>query len=94
MLEELERDHGVMGKTIVQFLGDAIFIPAGAPHQVRNINSCIKVAFDFVTPQSAEQCLMITNQLRKLDSQNHKEDKLQTKNIVWHSIKECMNEIF
>ncbi len=30
--------------------GDAVFIPAGAAHQVQNLFSCIKVAEDFVSP--------------------------------------------
>ena len=32
--QRLRDDHGVIGCTFVQFVGDAIFIPAGAPHQV------------------------------------------------------------
>lgn len=31
----LYEEYGVQGWSIVQFLGDAVFIPAGAPHQVR-----------------------------------------------------------
>ena len=31
---QLERDYGVKGWAIAQCIGDAIFIPAGAPHQV------------------------------------------------------------
>ncbi len=77
--------------TIVQYLGDAIFIPAGAPHQVRNLNSCIKVAGDFVTPNGVDQCVLITNQFRKLSSSHtNKEDKLQINNILYHSVKECL----
>ncbi|TSV81491.1 Lysine-specific demethylase 3B [Bagarius yarrelli] len=33
----LYEEYGVQGWSIVQFLGDAVFIPAGAPHQVKNI---------------------------------------------------------
>lgn len=32
--ERLFREYGVKGYSIVQFYGDAVFIPAGAPHQV------------------------------------------------------------
>lgn len=32
----LYEEYGVQGWAIVQFLGDAVFIPAGAPHQVSN----------------------------------------------------------
>lgn len=30
----LYEEYGVQGWSIIQFLGDAVFIPAGAPHQV------------------------------------------------------------
>lgn len=78
MLKRLRNDCEVEVFTIIQFLGDAIFIPAGAPHQVRNLNSCIKVAGDFVTPQGTDQCLIITEQFRNLSEKhaNH-QDKLQ-----------------
>lgn len=47
-------------------------------HKVRNLNSCIKVAGDFVSPQGVEQCLLMTDQFRKLsDKHANKEDKLQ-----------------
>lgn len=32
--ERLLREYSVQGYTLVQCIGDAIFIPAGAPHQV------------------------------------------------------------
>ena len=35
MLKELESE-GVIPYTIIQYLGDAVFIPAGAPHQVNS----------------------------------------------------------
>lgn len=35
----LYEEYGVQGWSIVQFLGDAVFIPAGAPHQVRHTNN-------------------------------------------------------
>lgn len=39
--ERLFNEYGVKGYAIVQYNGDAVFIPAGAPHQV-NIVLCIK----------------------------------------------------
>lgn len=78
MLEILHADYGVEVFSILQFQGDAIFIPAGAPHQVRNLNSCIKVAGDFVSPQGVDQCVLMTDQFRKLsDFHINHEDKLQ-----------------
>ena len=33
--KRLHQEYGVQGWAIVQFLGDVVFIPAGAPHQAR-----------------------------------------------------------
>lgn len=92
LLARLKDECDVDSFTVIQYLGDAVFIPAGAPHQVRNINSCIKVAMDFVTPQGVKQCLLLTEQFRKLSNthSNH-EDKLQIKNILYHSMKNCLS---
>ncbi len=92
MQEDLKNKYNVVAFTILQFIGDAIFIPAGAPHQVRNLASCIKVAGDFVSPQGIEQCFIISDQFRELSDQhaNH-EDKLQVRNIVFHRMKECLS---
>ncbi|XP_054584565.1 lysine-specific demethylase 3A isoform X3 [Eptesicus fuscus] len=35
--KRLHQEYGVQGWAIVQFLGDVVFIPAGAPHQVKNV---------------------------------------------------------
>jgi lysine-specific demethylase 3 len=40
MLRELEAQHGVRPFTIRQYTGDAIFIPAGCPHQVCHSFRC------------------------------------------------------
>lgn len=60
--KRLFEEYAVVGYPIVQCLGDAVFIPAGAPHQVRNLTSCIKVAEDFVSPENVSSCLNLTHQ--------------------------------
>jgi len=89
--ERLKNEYGVEGYTIVQFWGDAIFIPAGAPHQVRNLSSCIKIAEDFVSPENVAHCFNLTEEFRQL-SNNHDnhEDKLQIKNIIYHTVKDAI----
>lgn len=62
----LYKEYGVKGYAIIQCLGDCIVLPAGTPHQVRNIYSCIKIAEDFVSPQQVSHCLNLSNQFRKL----------------------------
>lgn len=93
--DELRRrlleEYSVIGYTIVQFLGDAVFIPAGAPHQVRNLHSCIKAAEDFVSPENMNYCFRMTQEFRHLsDTHSNHEDKLQVKNIIYHAVKDAI----
>ena len=76
--KRLWKEYGVEGYAIAQCLGDTVFIPAGAPHQVRNLHSCIKVAEDFVSPENLAHCLRLTNEFRFLsEAHTNHEDKLQ-----------------
>ncbi|CAG0894425.1 unnamed protein product [Cyprideis torosa] len=86
--ERLYNEYGVEGYAIAQCMGDSVFIPAGAPHQVRNLHNCIKVAEDFVSPENVSHCLHLTKEFRNLsDSHTNHEDKLQIKNIIYHATK-------
>ncbi|KAL1768169.1 lysine-specific demethylase 3A [Sigmodon hispidus] len=89
--KRLYQEYGVQGWAIVQFLGDVVFIPAGAPHQVHNLYSCIKVAEDFVSPEHVKHCFWLTQEFRYL-SQTHTnhEDKLQVKNVIYHAVKDAV----
>ena len=89
--QKLKDEYKVEGYTIVQYWGDAVFIPAGAPHQVRNLSSCIKVAEDFVSPENVAHCFNLTEEFRQLSPvhANH-EDKLQIKNIIYHAVKDAL----
>ncbi|XP_035264586.1 lysine-specific demethylase 3B isoform X2 [Anguilla anguilla] len=90
----LLEEYGVQGWAIVQFLGDAVFIPAGAPHQVHNLYSCIKAAEDFVSPEHVKHCFRLTQEFRHLSNthSNH-EDKLQVKNIIYHAVKDAVGTL-
>ncbi|BDA51374.1 probable lysine-specific demethylase 3A at C-terminar half [Coccomyxa sp. Obi] len=63
---QLKEEYGVESWHFEQHANEAVFIPAGCPHQVRNLKSCIKVAIDFVSPESAAQCLELTRERRNL----------------------------
>ncbi|KAF3917344.1 hypothetical protein ABW21_db0201263 [Orbilia brochopaga] len=65
-METLHSLHGVQSYRILQRPGDAIMIPAGCAHQVRNIKDCIKVAVDFVSPESAEICEYLLHENRAI----------------------------
>ncbi|KAI8556113.1 hypothetical protein RHMOL_Rhmol05G0226900 [Rhododendron molle] len=87
----LKEEYGIEPWTFVQKLGDAVFIPAGCPHQVRNLKSCIKVALDFVSPENVQECVRLTEEFRILPK-NHraKEDKLEVKKMSLHAMKDAV----
>ena len=90
----LKEEYGVEPWTFVQKLGEAVFIPAGCPHQVRNLKSCIKVAMDFVSPENVPECMRLTGEFRVLPP-NHraKEDKLEVKKMTLHAVKKALDDL-
>ncbi|KAG0523640.1 hypothetical protein BDA96_07G140300 [Sorghum bicolor] len=65
-IKKLKEEFGVEPWTLLQKLGEAVFIPAGCPHQVRNLQSCMKIALDFVSPENVRECLRLTEDFRML----------------------------
>uniref|UniRef100_A0A673K2Z9 Probable JmjC domain-containing histone demethylation protein 2C n=1 Tax=Sinocyclocheilus rhinocerous TaxID=307959 RepID=A0A673K2Z9_9TELE len=88
--QRLQDEYGIESRTLLQFHGDAVIIPAGALHQVMNLHSCIQVNVDFVSPEHAHNSYYLTQELRPLKDQVNYEDKLQVKNIFYHSVKDAV----
>ncbi|XP_021692753.2 lysine-specific demethylase JMJ26 isoform X2 [Hevea brasiliensis] len=86
---KLKEEFGVEPWSFVQNLGEAVFIPAGCPHQ-----SCIKVALDFVSPENIPECGLLTDEFRTLPH-NHrsKEDKLEVKKMALHALSVASEEL-
>ncbi|BAT93660.1 hypothetical protein VIGAN_08018300 [Vigna angularis var. angularis] len=93
--KKLKEEYGIEPWTFVQKLGDAVFIPAGCPHQVRNLKSCIKVALDFVSPENVGECFRLTEEFRKLPiSHGSAEDKLeQVKKMVIYAMQDVVTKL-
>ncbi|NWH17508.1 HAIR demethylase, partial [Grus americana] len=49
----LREECGVSGWTLLQFLGDAVLVPAGAPYQVQTLTGTISVEQRFLSPENA-----------------------------------------
>ncbi|CAJ2648362.1 unnamed protein product [Trifolium pratense] len=92
--KKLKEEFGVEPWTFEQKLGEAVFIPAGCPHQVRNLKSCTKVAVDFVSPENVHMCMHLTEEFRRLPK-NHKarEDKLEIKKMILYSVDQVVKEL-
>ncbi|KAI8471051.1 MAG: hypothetical protein J3K34DRAFT_418391 [Monoraphidium minutum] len=68
--EALKEEAGVEAWTFEQMPMEAVFIPGGCPHQVRNLRPCTKVAVDFLTPASLGQVALMRERLRQADLAN------------------------
>ncbi|GER34310.1 transcription factor jumonji (jmjC)domain-containing protein [Striga asiatica] len=91
--KQLKEEFDVEAWTFEQHLGEAVFIPAGCPHQLRNRMSCTKVAVDFVSPDNVQECFRLTNEFRKLqDSHRSKQDILEVKKLVVYAARAAINE--
>ncbi|KAM5554579.1 lysine-specific demethylase JMJ25-like [Rosa sericea] len=89
---KLKEECGIEPWTCIQKLGDAIFVPAGCPYQVRNLKSCIKVAVQFVSPESVGDCFHLTEECRTLPKDHRaKEDKLEVKKMIVHAMREAVD---
>lgn len=91
---KLKEEFGIEPWTFEQHLGEAVFIPAGCPHQVRNLKSCTKVAVDFVSPENLLECIRLTEEFRRLPK-NHKarEDKLEVKKMILHAMNQSVQDL-
>ncbi|KAJ3693934.1 hypothetical protein LUZ60_009414 [Juncus effusus] len=91
---KLKEEFGIEAWTFEQNLGEAVFIPAGCPHQVRNLKSCIKVALDFVSPENLQECITLSDEFRLLpESHRAKEDKLEVKKMAVYALKKVIDDI-
>ncbi|KAI3708975.1 hypothetical protein L2E82_38613 [Cichorium intybus] len=89
-----KRDACVEPWTFGQCLGEAVFILAGCPHQVRNLRSCTKLAVDFVSPENIKECMRLKQEIRELPCGHcAKEDKLEITKMVLHAMNKALTDI-
>ncbi|KAL0400593.1 UNVERIFIED_CONTAM: Lysine-specific demethylase [Sesamum latifolium] len=90
---KLKEEFDVEPWTFAQHLGEAVFIPAGCPHQVRNTQSCTKVAVDFVSPDNVQECVRLTQEFRLLpQSHRSKQDILEVKKLAVYAASAAIDE--
>ncbi|KAI7824435.1 hypothetical protein BX661DRAFT_144860, partial [Kickxella alabastrina] len=66
--------------------GDAVFVPAGSPHQVCNYANAVKIAMDFVSPERVAECSALTKDFARLRSPHPRShDNLQLVKILWYT---------
>jgi lysine-specific demethylase 3 len=93
-IETLKKEYGVTPFVVAQFPGEAIVLPAGAPFQMKHILSCVSLSSDFVSPENVSHSFYLTRQMRYLsEKQTPAEDKIQIKNLIYHSVKNALSTI-
>ncbi|KAL6533317.1 hypothetical protein OROMI_027430 [Orobanche minor] len=91
--KQLKDEFDVEAWTFEQHLGEAVFIPAGCPHQVRNRQSCTKVAVDFVSPDNVQECIRLTQEFRLLPQfHRSKQDILEVKKLAVYAASAATDE--
>jgi hypothetical protein len=92
--KKLKEEFQIEPWTFEQHLGEAVFIPAGCPHQVRNLKSCIKVALDFVSPENVHECIRLNDEFRLLPMEHRaREVKLEVLKISLHAMNSAVTQI-
>ncbi|KAF7042653.1 hypothetical protein CFC21_052194 [Triticum aestivum] len=71
----LKDQYGIEPRTFEQHIGEAVFIPAGCPYQVKNLQSTVQLALDFLSPESLRESARMAQEIRCLP--NHHDAKLK-----------------
>ncbi|KAJ3558933.1 hypothetical protein NM688_g640 [Phlebia brevispora] len=75
---------GIRAYTICQSVGDAIFIPAGCPHQVSNTSDAMKIACDFLSPAGIGASQKLASEFRQQRIKHGwPADVLQLENLLY-----------
>eukprot|EP00257_Ricinus_communis_P024497 XP_025011911.1 lysine-specific demethylase JMJ25 isoform X1 [Ricinus communis] len=74
-ISKLKEEFGVEPWSFEQKLGQAVFVPAGCPFQVRNLQSTVQLGLDFLSPESVSEAARLAEEIRCLPNDN--EAKLQ-----------------
>ncbi|KAJ4823420.1 hypothetical protein Tsubulata_025585 [Turnera subulata] len=72
---QLREEFGVEPWSFEQHLGEAVFVPAGCPFQVRNLQSNVQLGLDFLSPESLGEAVRMAKEIRCLP--NDHDAKLQ-----------------
>lgn len=91
----LKEEFEIEPWTFNQCLGEAVFIPAGCPYQIKYVKSCVNIALGFISPENASECIKLINEIRVLPN-NHKakQVKLEVEKMTICSVDEAIKEIY
>lgn len=83
-LADLERQHSVRPIVFLQRVGDVVVLPANLPHQVLNINACVKMAFDFVSHTTCSRA--VEHLFERVKPAKGREDYIGLPRVIFHAM--------
>ncbi|XP_057544133.1 lysine-specific demethylase JMJ28 isoform X2 [Amaranthus tricolor] len=93
--KQLKQEFEIEPWTFNQCLGEAVFIPAGCPYQIKYIKSCINISAGFISPENASECIKLINEIRVLPNDHKaKQLKLEVEKMTIWSVDEAIKEIY
>ncbi|ERN16983.1 lysine-specific demethylase JMJ25 [Amborella trichopoda] len=91
---KLKEEFDVEPWTFEQQVGEAVFIPAGCPFQARNLQSCVQLSMNFLSPESLGESLRLAQEIRSLsDKHAAKQNMLQVGKMAVYSASWAIKEI-
>ncbi|ONK54928.1 uncharacterized protein A4U43_UnF9610 [Asparagus officinalis] len=63
---KLKEEYGIEPWTFEQHVGEAVLVPAGCPFQVRNLQSTVQLGLDFLSPESLNVSVKMSQEIRCL----------------------------
>ncbi|KRY48017.1 Lysine-specific demethylase 3A [Trichinella britovi] len=86
--------RGVQPIMFLQMRNDAVFIPAGAAHQVLNLQCCVTATLEFISPEGINRSLNMLSELQTLTFEHiNRGDQLQIRNIIYYSSLEAIEAL-
>ncbi|EYU43402.1 hypothetical protein ABFS82_08G143200 [Erythranthe guttata] len=62
----LKDEFGIEPWSFEQHIGEAVFVPAGCPFQVRHLQSSVQLGLDFLSPESLAEAFRLSEEIRGL----------------------------
>ncbi|XP_071709167.1 lysine-specific demethylase JMJ28-like [Rutidosis leptorrhynchoides] len=90
----LKEEYDVEAWSVEQQIGESVIVPTGCPYQMKKIKSCVNVVVEFISPESASECIKVCDEIRLLPV-NHqaKWHRVQVKNMVIKRMKAVVDEV-
>lgn len=90
----LKEEYDIQPWTFEQCPGEAVFIPAGCPYQVRKIRSCVSVVVDFISPENATHCIQLNDEIRLLPTRHKAKRKvMEVENMALRGISAAIEDL-